>query len=39
MAKGFYDHIIRNGEDYEDHIKYIEENPTTWYYDELYSEK
>ena len=25
--KSFYDHIIRNQQDYEDHIKYIFENP------------
>ena len=33
----FNDHIIRNRDDYEEHIKYIHENPTRWYYDELYS--
>ena len=32
-----YDHIIRNYEDYENHIKYIYENPAQWYFDELYS--
>ena len=32
-----YDHIIRNYEDYENHVKYIHENPTQWYFDELYS--
>ena len=37
--RGFYDHIIRNREDYEEHVKYIRENPTRWYYDELYSEE
>lgn len=37
--KYFYDHIIRNRKDYEEHIKYVAENPTTWYYDELYTEK
>ena len=31
-----YDHIIRNSKDYEEHVKYIYENPTNWYYDELY---
>ena len=25
--KSFYDHVIRNKEDYEEHIKYIYENP------------
>ena len=37
--RGFYDHIIRNHEDYEEHVKYIYENPTRWYYDELYTEE
>jgi len=37
--RNFYDHIIRNREDYEEHIKYIYENPMKWYYDELYSEE
>ena len=32
-----YDHIIRNKQDYEKHLKYIYENPIRWYYDELYS--
>ena len=35
----FYDHIIRNRDDYEEHIKYICENPIRWYYDELYTEE
>ena len=35
----FNDHIIRNRDDYEKHIKYIYENPTRWYYDELYTEE
>ena len=34
----FYDHIIRDQEDYKNHIKYIKENPAQWYFDELYSE-
>ena len=33
------DHIIRNRQDYEEHLRYIYENPTRWYYDELYSEE
>ncbi len=28
------DHIIRNREDYEKHLRYIYENPMRWYYDE-----
>ena len=35
----FYDHIIRNGQDYDEISKYIEENPLNWYYDELYYNK
>ena len=34
--ESFFDHIIRNHEDYEKHIKYIYDNPTNWYFDELY---
>ena len=32
-----YDHIIRNRQDYEEHLRYIYENPMRWLYDELYS--
>ena len=34
----FNDHVIRNRGDYDEHIKYIRENPMRWYYDELYLE-
>ena len=34
--KSFHDHIIRNREDYEEHLRYIYENPSRWHYDELY---
>ena len=27
----FYDHIIRNQEDYKVHYRYIEDNPTMWF--------
>ena len=37
--RGFYEHVIRNREDYEEHLKYIYENPFRWYYDELYTEE
>ena len=37
--RGFYDHVIRGREDYEEHLRYIYENPTRWYYDELYTEE
>ncbi|MBR6681654.1 MAG: transposase [Clostridia bacterium] len=36
--KSFHDHIIRNREDYEEHLRYIYENPMNWHYDELYKE-
>ena len=37
--KSFYDHIIRNRDDYEEHIKYIYENPIRWHFDELYEKE
>ena len=39
FQESFYDHIIRNGQDYDEISKYIEENPLNWYYDELYYNK
>ena len=37
--KSFHDHIIRNREDYEEHSRYIYENPIRWHYDELYTKE
>ena len=37
--RGFYDHVIRNRDDYEEHVKYVYQNPIRWYYDELYTEE
>ena len=37
--RGFYDHVIRNQEDYEKHIDYICNNPICWEFDKLYSEE
>ena len=34
-----YDHIIRNQKDYEEHLRYIEENPFRWNSDELYTKE
>ena len=34
-----YDHIIRNREDYEEHMKYIYEKPMRWQFDKLYKEE
>ncbi|MBQ8382580.1 MAG: transposase [Clostridia bacterium] len=36
--RGFHDHIIRNREDYEEHVRYIYTNPTDWREDPFYSE-
>ncbi len=33
------DHIIRSREDYEEHLRYIRDNPAHWCYDELYVEE
>ena len=33
------DHIFRNREDYEEHMRYICENPMRWQFDKLYSEE
>ena len=34
----FYEHVIRGHEDYDEHVKYISENPTKWHFDELFDE-
>ena len=34
--KGFYDHVIRNDNDYRDTWNYIEGNPSKWSEDKLY---
>ena len=34
--KGFYDHVIRNDNDYRDIWNYIERNPSKWVDDKLY---
>lgn len=34
----YNDHIIRNQEDYDKHLKYIQENPIRWQEDELYTQ-
>ncbi len=34
----FYDHIIRNRKDFDEHLRYIYENPFRWKEDSLYSE-
>ena len=32
----FYDHIIRDDEDYQTRFRYIEENPAKWQQDKYY---
>lgn len=34
--RSFYDHVIRNEQDYYEIAKYIEENPLVWEEDTLY---
>ena len=35
----FYEHIIRDLDDYRKIVEYIYENPSRWYYDKLYAEE
>ena len=37
--RSFYDHVIRNRDDYNEIFKYIYENPMKWQFDKLYSEE
>ncbi len=39
FQRSFFDHIVRNRDDYHEICKYIYENPMRWYYDKLYSEE
>ena len=39
FQRSFYDHIVRNYEDYCEVRKYIHENPIKWQFDQLYSEE
>ena len=39
FQRSFFDHIVRNRDDYCEIYKYIFENPARWYYDKLYSEE
>ena len=36
--RGYYDHVIRDQTDYDDIYRYIENNPTQWELDELYTQ-
>ena len=37
FQRSYYDHIIRNENDYLEILQYIENNPLKWELDELYS--
>ena len=37
--RSFYDHVIRNRQDYEEIRKYIYENPQNWETDDLFSKE
>ena len=37
--RSFYDHVIRNEKDYNEHLKYIQNNPKSWVLDELFKEE
>lgn len=39
FQRSFYDHIVRNREDYKEIYKYICENPIRWHFDKLYSKE
>ena len=39
FQNSFYEHIIRDSDDYRKIVDYILNNPIKWYYDELYTEE
>ena len=39
FQRSFFDHIVRNRDDYYEICKYIYENPARWCHDELYAEE
>ncbi|MBQ3100705.1 MAG: transposase [Clostridia bacterium] len=39
FQRSFYDHIVRNRDDYLEIAKYITENPRRWQLDKLYSQE
>ena len=39
FQRSFHDHVLRDRNDYDEITKYIHENPTTWIFDEFYSEE
>ena len=39
LQRSYYDHVIRNQQDYDEIWQYIEENPLKWELDKLYSKE
>ncbi len=39
FQRGYYEHIIRDREDYKTITEYIHENPIRWYYNGVYTEE
>jgi len=39
FQRSFFDHVVRNRDDYCEICKYIHENPARWYYDNLFIEE
>ena len=39
FQRSFFDHIVRNRDDYHEISKYIHENPARWYFDKLFTEE
>ena len=39
FQRSFFDHIVRNRDDYYEIHKYIYENPARWHHDKLYTEE
>ena len=37
--RGYYDHVIRNEKDYQNHWQYIEDNPVKWCEDPYFAEE
>ncbi len=36
FQRSYHDHILRDRKDYDEHVKYIGENPMRWRFDDLY---
>ena len=39
FQNSFFEHIIRNLDDYQNIVKYIYDNPCQWFYDKLYTDE